>query len=116
MCAQYHRPDSVRFSLQVCSYSVKPSVPNRALNLLPKDCVRATLVNEIKKSRPHVPFVVASFSFAGDGEWLAGAGSGPDRSVGGPSGQLKSQGPSSDSREEVALGVFAEFMGFDFRY
>jgi hypothetical protein len=63
-----------------------------------------------------VPLVVGAFTFAGDGEWLAGAGSGPDRSVGGPSGQLKSQGPSSDSREEVALGVFAEFMGFDFRY
>jgi hypothetical protein len=52
VCAQYNRPTGVTFSFQVCEYSIEPSVPNRAFNLLPKDCVRAALADKPKPFGP----------------------------------------------------------------
>ena len=114
MCAQYGRPAGVAFCFQVCRYSIEPSVPNRACNLLPKDMLRAALADEVKEDRPEVPFVFLGKSLSGTAERLARATACPNRTVSRPSSKLKSEGPSGDPGEEVALGVSFEFMGFDF--
>jgi hypothetical protein len=114
MCAQYGRPAGVAFCFQVCRYSIEPSVPNRACNLFTKDLLRAALADEVKEGGPEVPFVLLGESFACAAERLTGTASCPNRTVSRPSSKLKSEGPSGDPGEEVALGVSFEFMGFDF--
>lgn len=89
-------------------------MPNRACNLLPKDMLRAALADEVEEDRPEVAFVGLGKSFARTAERLTGAASCPHRTVSRPSSKLKSEGPSADPGEEVALGVSFEFMGFDF--
>ena len=64
MCAQYGRPAGVAFRFQVCRYSIKPAVTNRACNLLPIDLLRAALADEIEEDGPKVAFVGLSESFA----------------------------------------------------
>jgi hypothetical protein len=65
VCAQYDRPAGVAFSLQVCEYSIEPSVPNRACNLLAKDALRATLADEPEHFRPEVAIVGSTLPLAG---------------------------------------------------
>jgi hypothetical protein len=105
VCAQYGRPAGVTFSFQVCRYSIEPTVPNRACNLLPKDIFRAALADEIEEHGPEVALVGLGEPFAGCAERLAWAASCPRRTVCGPSCELEGKAPSTDSREEVALGV-----------
>jgi len=64
VCAQYDRPAGVAFAFQVCEYSIEPSVPNRACNLLTNDAVRAALADEPEHLRPQVPFVARAFPLA----------------------------------------------------
>ena len=52
VCSQYDSPEGVVRSLQVCSYSIEPTVPDGACNLLTKDCVRATLADETEEGGP----------------------------------------------------------------
>ena len=80
MCAQYRVPAGVAFSFQVCSYSIEPTVANRAFNLLAKDALRAALADEIKEHGPEVPLVGLGESFTGVAEWLAWATPCPNRS------------------------------------
>lgn len=72
MCAQYRRPAGVTFRFQVCENTIDPTEPNRSLNLFAKNCVRATLADEPKPSRPQMPFVSASALLTGGREGLAG--------------------------------------------
>lgn len=83
-------------------------MPNRACNLLPKDMLRAALADEVKECGPEVTLVGLGESFACGAEWLARAASCPHGTVCGPSCKLEGKAPSTDSCEEVALGVFLE--------
>jgi hypothetical protein len=63
--------------------------------------------------RPQVPLVIKPRSFACRGERLARAGSGPDRSVLWPSGELQCKAPAANAGEEVALSESGEFAWLD---
>jgi hypothetical protein len=58
-----------------------------------------------------VAFVLVAKLFSGATEWLAGAGAGPNRSIGWPSSKLQGIVPPSNSGEEMALGVSCEIAG-----
>jgi hypothetical protein len=76
--------------------------------------LRAALADEVEEHGPKVALVFIPELLACGAEWLARAASCPYRTVSRPSSKLKSEGPSGDPGEEVALGVSFEFMGFDF--
>ncbi len=61
VCAQYDRPAGVAFSLQVCEYSIEPTVPNRTRNLLAKDDARAALADEPEHVGPEMTLVAGAF-------------------------------------------------------
>jgi hypothetical protein len=50
-------------------------------------------------------FVVKAALLASDTEGLAGAASGPDGSIIGPTGEAECEGPSADAGEEMTLRV-----------
>jgi hypothetical protein len=108
VCAQYHRPDGVRFSLQICRNSVEPPVPSRVRNLLAKDRDRAALADEPKPRRPKVPCVAGALLLAGGAVALAGTTARPNRSVIGPAGESERVTPAANAGEEVALGEAAD--------
>ena len=81
MCAQYGRPAGVAFCFQVCRYSIEPTVPNRACNLLPKDMLRAALADKLEEGGLEMPLVGLSESFSGCAKWLARAASGPHGTI-----------------------------------
>lgn len=97
VCAQYRSPDGVTFSLQVCTNSIEPAVANRALNLLAKHALRATLAEVAEPYRPQVALVCGSPALAGAGVGLAGATARPNRSVGGPPGEGEGDLPAGDA-------------------
>ena len=111
MCAQYHRPDGVRFSLQICRNSVEPPVSSRVRNLLAKDRDRAALAEEPKPRRPKVPCVGRALLLAGGAVALAGTTARPNRSVIGPPGESEGVAPTADPGEEVILDVPANVGG-----
>jgi hypothetical protein len=73
VCAKYRRPAGVTFTLQVCTYSIEPTMPNRACNLLSNDRCRAALADEAEENWPEVALVVDSALLSCAGEWLAWA-------------------------------------------
>jgi hypothetical protein len=85
--AQIRRPAGVTLSFQVSEYSIEPSQPITARNLLAKHDWRATLADETEHVRPEVSLVFFAFSLSGDAEGLTGAASGPDGPVVWPSSQ-----------------------------
>jgi hypothetical protein len=108
------RPDGVAFSFQVIANKIEPSVGNRAFNLLTKDCVRLALLDEAKPRRPKVAGIISPSLGACRTEGLAGAATGPNRSVVIPSGESEGVAPAPDPGEEVALGESSEVGGMDF--
>jgi hypothetical protein len=52
VCSQYNAPDGVTFSLQVCLYSIEPTLSDSVRNLLAKDALRLALADEIEERRP----------------------------------------------------------------
>lgn len=60
-----------------------------------------------------MPLVIGAFTFARDGKWLAGAGAGPEGCRAWDSREFESEGPSSNSGEEVALGITGEVFRLD---
>jgi len=106
--AQISRPDGVARCFQVSVYSVEPSEPVLARNLLSKDDWRAALIDEHVEGGPEVPLVIKPALFSGGAEGLAGARACPDGPVVGPSGETEGVGPDADAGEEVALGVTLE--------
>jgi len=106
--AQICRPNGVARCFQVSVYSVEPAEAVLACNLLSKDNWRAALVDEHVEGGPEVAFVVKAFALSGGAERLAGAASGPDGPVVGPSGETEGVAPDADAGEEVALGVAAQ--------
>lgn len=111
VCAQYDRPAGVVFSFQVCTYSIEPTVANRARNLLAKDALRAALAEEVEEGGPEVAGIGVAEAFARRRVGLAGAGTRPNRSVSGPAGEGEGVGPAADAGEEVALGEASEISG-----
>jgi hypothetical protein len=57
--------------------------------------------------------IISAQLLPGVAEWLARAGACPNGTIFGPSRQLKSERPSADPGEEVALSVFGEFIRFN---
>jgi hypothetical protein len=102
------RPDGVARCFHVRLYSVEPLEAVLARNLLSKDDWRAALCDEAVELRPEMALVVEAFALSGGAERLAGARSGPDGPVVGPSGETEGVGPDADACEEVALGVTVE--------
>jgi hypothetical protein len=68
---------------------VEPVERVAARNLFSKDRCRAALADEIEPDGPEVALVFSASAFSGAAEWLAGAGTCPNRSVIWPSGQLQ---------------------------
>ena len=110
VCAQYDMPEGVAFSFHVSTYSIEPTVSNRAFNLLTKDCVRATLADEAEECGPEVSLVIGATTFSCDAERLTGTGPCPDWPVCGPACELESETPSGYSCKKVTLGISFEFM------
>jgi hypothetical protein len=107
---QYGRPAGVPLAFQISENNVEPAPSNCRLNLLSKHDCRTPDGDERKPLRPQVAFVIARLAFAGGREGLAGAGTGPNRSVVGPSGEPEGDGPPSDPGEEVTLSITAEII------
>jgi hypothetical protein len=107
------RPEGVTDSFHVSLNKVEPAVADRAFNLLTKDADRLALADEVEPDRPEVSIVGAAFAFAGRTEGLAGTGTGPNRSIIGPSSKPESVGPDADAGEKVALGVSGKVIWSD---
>jgi len=101
--AQIGGPDPIAHPFKVIAYSGEPAAAIVRRNLLAKDDWRAAVLNEAAHFWPEVSLVGSPCSFAGAGEGLAWRGSGPNRSICWPSGQLESERPSTDAGEEVGL-------------
>jgi len=111
--AQIGGPDGIAQSFQVSAYSGEPCAASRARNLFAKcDCSFAE-GDEVAEDGPEVALVFFAETFARAGEWLAGAGTCPNRSRVGPAGEPQGKGPTTDAGEEVLLGVTGDFMGAD---
>ena len=113
---QYCRRNGVTFAFQVMSGFVQPFMGNRGRNLFSKDDWRLALANEPEPYWPEVALVGLATLLSGGTERLAGATSGPNRSVVWPSCLPEREGPSSDSGEEVTLDISAEVIGLHLRY
>jgi hypothetical protein len=100
--AQIGGPESISQCFQVSTYSGEPFTSKLTRNLFSKDRWRQALGDEASKLGPEVPFVRFRFAFAGAGEWLAWATSGPHGTIGRPSSKTQCVIPSSDAGEEVA--------------
>jgi hypothetical protein len=111
--AQIGGPDRISHAFQVSSYSGEPFTSKRACNLLAKDCCRSALGDKASQLGPQVALVCFSALTTGDTERLARATSGPNWNVSWPTGELQGVSPSSDSGEEVALGVSSEVSGLN---
>ena len=110
---QYGRPAGVAFRFQISENSVDPAPSNRRLNLLTKDCCRLALADESHPDRPQMALVIGRLALPGCGEWLTGAGAGPNKSVVTPPCKSKRIRPSADPGKEVALSVSAQVVRFD---
>ena len=97
------RPAGVADAFQVSKHSVEPILANRCRNLFSHPDSGPSGTDEAKLVGPQVPFVVGAGSLASDRERLAGAASGPQFAVVGPTGESGSERPSSNSAEPVAL-------------
>ena len=113
---QYSRRDGVAFAFQIMSGFVQPFMGNRGRNLFSKDDWRFALADEPEPYWPEMAFVRLALLLSGGTEGLAGATAGPDRSIVRPGCHSECEGPSTDSGEEVALGISAEVTGPHFRY
>jgi hypothetical protein len=101
MCAEYKRPDGVAFTLQVCTNSIEPAVPNSSRHLLAKRDDRAALADEPEHCRPEVAVVALRLPLPRRTERLTGARPRPDWSVVGPPGESECKGPAADPREKM---------------
>jgi hypothetical protein len=101
----------VAFSRQIRLDSVEPTIPSRSTNLFAKNDRRSAGGNEPVKVRPQVPWIVCPKSLPGGAERLARAGSGPDFSVVGPSGETEGVRPSANAGEEVGLRESSQVVG-----
>ena len=113
VCSQYDRPNGVALSFQVRTNSIEPSVGNCVFNLLAKNELRATLADEPEHFGPEMARVFDAESFARATEGLAGTGAGPNREIIGDSSESKSDGPASDSSEQVYLREAFKVAPFD---
>jgi hypothetical protein len=107
------RPAGVADAFQVRMHSVEPILANRCRNLLSHDDRGPAGTDEAEEDGPEVAVVLFARAFAGDGEGLAGARSGPERPIVSPTGEPGGKRPSTDPGEEVALGVFSEIVWSD---
>ena len=112
VCAQYDMPKGVAFSFHVSTYSIEPTMSNRAFNLLTKDCVRATDSDEAEEGGPEVSLVLGAETFSCDAERLTGTGPCPHWPVCGPSCELEGETPSGYPCKKVTLDISFEFMWF----
>ena len=106
--AQIDSPNGVARCFQVSVYSVEPAEAVLARNLLSKNNWRAALCDEPMELRPEMALVFDALALTCGAEGLAGAASGPDVPVVGPSGEAEGVAPDADTGEEVALGVAAQ--------
>jgi hypothetical protein len=108
--AEIERPDGMARAFQVSANKVEPSESILARNLFSKDWDSARLrsLNEVEPVRPEVPLVIKRSSCACCAERLARTGTGPNRSVIGPSGKAEGAAPDADPGEEMALRVAGE--------
>lgn len=109
--AQIRSPDGVARCFQVSVNKVEPVEAVTARNLLSKDDCRAALFDEVMPRRPQVPLVSKPSSFACRAERLAGAGTGPNRSIIWPAGAAQRVGPDADAGKPVTLRVAAHVVG-----
>jgi hypothetical protein len=105
------RCEGVVAFFQVMANKVEPVEAVLARSLLSKDRCRPALADEWNPRWPKVARIVGTFAFSRHAPRLAGAASGPDFPVVGPSGELEGVGPAPDAGEEVALGEASEVVG-----
>lgn len=105
-CSRYNgRPEGVTVSFQVRRHKIDPVT--RCWSLFAKDDVKPQLAEDPVGVWPEVPGIGETKSLPRSTEGLAGAGTGRDASIFGPSGQSKGSRPYSDASEEMDLGVAA---------
>jgi hypothetical protein len=104
-------PAGVVFSRQISADSVEPTIPSRSRNLLSHDDRGPAGTDEAMKVRPQMPWIIGSSTFACRAERLAGAATGPKRSVVCPSGHSGCDGPQPAASEEMTLRVVSEVIG-----
>jgi hypothetical protein len=115
--AQIGGPDGISQCFQVHTYSGEPVSPCKfARNLLSKLDWRAALPDEFPVDGPEVALVLGSELLARATEALAGEACGPDGTVFRPSREFEGEGPSANSRKEVALCKILKIGCIDFGY
>ena len=105
------RPEGVTRCFQVSVNKVEPSKSDLARNLLAKDCLRATLFDEMEECGPKVPLIIEPAAFACRAERLARAAPCPDFLVVRPSCESEGVAPDPDAGKEVALGEPSKVVG-----
>jgi hypothetical protein len=94
--------------------SLKLSTDNLCgCNLLPKDLLRAALLDEPVELGPEVAMIGGAFALARTRERLAGTTSRPNRSVVRPAGEAQGIAPASNAGEEMTLGIAANVVCSD---
>jgi hypothetical protein len=101
-------PEGVAHGFHVSVYKVDPRPDSLACNLLSNDDWRRALLDEPGKTWPQMPWVRKPSSSACRAERLARTGTGPNRSIIGPSGLTQGIGPDADPGEEMALREFSQ--------
>jgi hypothetical protein len=110
---QIRRRCGVACALQVSANMVEPSEAIPSCNLFAKDCWRAQLADEAEERRPKMPVVFVGFAFSCHAERLAGAATRPGRLVVWHPCEPQGSTPSTDTGEEVALGISSEVVGLN---
>jgi hypothetical protein len=106
-----NRPAGVCVSFQIKENSVEPTKASLARNLLSHDDKGPRCVNESMKVGPQMPWIGGAKAFARDRERLAGAASGPQGLVVGPSCHSGSDTPQSPAGKEVDLLKSCDIQG-----
>jgi len=102
----------IRF-FQVSLYSVEPSEPVLACNLLAKNDRRSLRGNEAVEIGPEVALIIEPSALSCGAEGLAGAGACPNRSIVWPSCKPQGVRPDADACEEMALRESSKVVGSD---
>jgi len=107
------RPAGVAFTSQINGNSVEPTIASRSRNLFSHDHRGPAGADEAKEVGPQMPWIVGTQPLPGDRKRLTRARAGPERPVGRPASKEAGIAPSSNTGEEMDVGVSGEVSGLN---
>ena len=109
--AQIGGPAGISQCFQISAYSGEPFTSIRIRNLFSKRNCRAALGDEAVKSGPQMSLIGMALALSRARKRLTRTGAGPGVPIIAPSGEPEGERPSTESREEMGLGITAEIVG-----